>query len=202
MLFTFLRMLLWVLLMAAVVLSTLVLGKLKIVQEKKGGKYLKLIPVVLVLVLFFVPFEEMLTFSSPDTAFSGTTIGTPLLSASHEESHGFFYKDRRGKYSVVFFTETDGRYKKCDEDAQEMVFSETRDGVSVELFHMKDTDEYYLLVWSPSETLSVSDVHGTDFAVKKEGNAKNPVSFTMAAIDFSEAYALTVNGEAFPLAVS
>ena len=55
MLFSFLRMLLWVMLMVAVVISSVVLNKLKIVQKHK---ILKFIPVILVLILFFVPFSR------------------------------------------------------------------------------------------------------------------------------------------------
>ncbi|MBQ9747686.1 MAG: hypothetical protein IJV98_02765 [Clostridia bacterium] len=193
MLFSFLRMLLWVMLMVAVVISSVVLNKLKIVQKHK---ILKFIPVILVLILFFVPFEEMLTFSSPDTAFSGTTVGTPLATAAHEESYGFFYKDRRGSYSVVFFSETDGRYKKYAEDEIAQIQLGEANGATVELFRMADTGERYLLIWAPSDTLTVEDSLGTAFAVGRSGSDAHPVSFTLAAIAPDADYALTVGGVA------
>ncbi len=196
MLFSILRAVLWILLMGTVVLSTLVLNKLKIVQK---FKILKFIPVVIVLVLFFVPFEEMISFSSPDTAFSGTTIGTPLVSTAHGESHGFFFKDKLGKYTVVFFTQTDGKYKKCAEDENELVFSEQKNGVTVELLRAANTDDLYLLLFATADGFTAEDTLGTEFEIKRAVSEKSAVSYAMAAITPNEGYTLIVNGESLQL---
>ena len=72
MVFAFLQMLQWLSLMLAVVLMALVFKKLN-VSEKKA-KILKPIIVIFVLLFFFVPFDEIITFSTPEKAFSGNGL--------------------------------------------------------------------------------------------------------------------------------
>lgn len=176
----------FLLLMGAVVLSTTVLDKLKIVQKHK---FIKFIPVVLTLILFFVPFEEMLTFSSKEAAFSGTVLGTPIAEAEQEESFGVFYKDKRDRYYVAFYTMENGRYRKCGDDDLEKPYSENADGISTEIFCLNETSERYLFVWTSGEVLSVSDESGNVFETQREKSA----TFILAPLSAS-CDTLTVNG--------
>lgn len=193
MIFAFLQMLQWLALMLAVVLMALVFKKLN-VSEKKA-KILKPIIVIFVLLFFFVPFDEIITFPTPEKAFSGTVLGDALASAEGEKTCGTFYRDPRGTYSTVFFREKNGRYKKCASEARETVFSTEKDGIYVDIYRIAETGDEYIIVRGFVEDLGVYDNLSTDFEALTVSTSEGVLLFSMQSIAYDDTYELYI-GEA------
>ncbi len=190
MLFAFLQMLQWLALMLAVVLMALVFKKLN-VSEKKA-KILKPVIVIFVLLFFFVPFDEIVSFSTPEKAFSGTVLGDALASAEGETTCGTFYRDPRGTYSTVFFHQNGERYKKCASEARETVFSAEENGIYVDIYRIAETDDAYIIVRGFVEKLDIHDNLSTDFEVLSASTSEGKLLLSMQSIAYDDTYELYI----------
>ncbi len=197
MLFAALQLAQWLVLMGAVILGTWLLKKVKLSDTAR--KITNAVIVLLAILFFFIPFDEILTFRTSDTAFSATVLGEALAEDEGEMTHGVFFRDKRGTYSTVFFYQEDGRYHKCAAGNRETLLTKEQDGIYVDVYHIAETEDDYILVRGFTEALVVTDSAGTVFETGTLETSSGTLRFAMACIPYGEDYALLVNGEEFVL---
>ncbi len=197
MLFAIIQLSQWLILMAAVIVGTWALKKMKL--PEKTQKPAGILIVVLAIVFFFIPFDEILTFKTSETAFKGTVLGDELMEDSGEMTHGVFFRDKRGTYSTVFFYYENGRYHKCAAENRETLITGEENGIYADIYHIAGTEDEYLLVRGFSPLSPV--IYGEEaLPVETMQTSSGILYYSMACIDYENATPLTVNGEIFPLA--
>ncbi len=197
MLFAVIKLCKYLLLMGTVIFGTMIFKKMKI--SEKARKIASTSVVIFAVILFFVPFDEIITFGSSDTAFAGTVLGDQIAEAEGEKSHGVFFRDKRGTYSTVFFYKEDGRYHKCAAENREALASGEVNGIYADVFRIADTEDCYVIVRGYDSALAVTDSDGSVFDRGELTHSKGTLVCFMAEIDYDADYTLTVNGNVFTL---
>ncbi len=183
MLFTILQLSKYLFLMATVIFGTAILKKTKL--REKPRKIANAAVVIIAVIFFFIPFKEILTFRSADTAFSAAVLGEKLTESDGNDTCGAFFRDKRGTFSTIFFYKEDGKYRICPSENRLSVWQTEKDGVYLDLYRIDESEDYYLLIRGYTESLSVRDSQNTVFETKTLNTSNGALTYTMAHVSYT-----------------
>ncbi len=184
MLFAVLKLAKYLILMAAVIFGTALFRKLKLKESARKIAHLAL--VLGALIFFFIPFDEILTFQTPEKAFSATVFGETLAEDTGNQTTGFFFRDQKGTFSTVFYYEENGRYRMCPSEDRILTASGNENGIYTDLYRIGDTKDAYLLVRGYVPSLSVQTEKGDSYEVKTIQTSQGTLFYLFAFVEYEE----------------
>ncbi len=175
-----------------------------IVRSNTANKRKKiLIAVVSVLILLtgslFIPIENTVkTFSSPEASYNYNHNNRAKLVVEGEKTDFVVGSDGESDiYAII--PKSNGKWKLSVPNENKSVFSTYNEYASVDVFHYKNTSEYYISVLhTDSGPLDISDNRNSEFKFSKRHiKAIGETYYTYYAYikDFDEYYTLIVNGK-------
>ncbi len=183
MLFSALQLLKYLFLMGTVLFGTTLLKKCKL--SELARKIANVAILLLAMAFFSIPFQELLTFRSADTAFSATVLGDKLADAEGDDSYGAFFRDPRGTYSTVFFYKKDGKYYNCPSENRVLEMSVEEHGVYIDLYCIASTADCYVIIRGYDlDALMVQDTDGTSFRLHQLQTSQDLLTYTMAYVEY------------------
>ncbi len=199
MLFAVLQLFRYLFLMGVVIFGTMLLKKTKLAEKTR--KIANAVLVIIAVAFFFIPYKEILTFRSPETAFSATVLGDELMMAEGEETVGYFFRDPRGTFSTVFYYEEDGRYRMCASEDRKTYMTTQQNDVYVDLYRIGETDDCYILIRGYVPALMISAKFGNTFETKSFRTSEGLLYYSLARISckYDRDLNLYVNGAHIPL---
>ncbi len=168
--------------MGSVLLGTFLFKKLKLKDTSKKIAHTAL--VILAIIFFFIPFDEIMTFSSPETAFSATVLGEELAMTEGEDTVGFFFRDKRGTFSTVFYYKENGRYRMCPSEDRTLVTSAVSNDVYIDVYRIGKTHDHYTLVRGYVPALTIRDRYGNTYETDHINTSQGSLYYSLAKIQY------------------
>ncbi len=147
----------------------------------------------LLVAVIFIPFKSILTYKTPEEVYQHIVGGEYLEVVEGQESSAFLYKSEDDSVSTLFVLKDGDKYKKCSFFDFETIYSAFPNGVVVDLIHVKNTNDYYLLVWGIANDIQISDNLNTDFNLIYENFASQTAVICMESIIYDSDYELYIN---------
>jgi hypothetical protein len=163
-----------------------------------------LITIILGTITCMIPFENMfLTFSSPEAAFGYVHSGIVDLTVDGRNTAMVIAKKSNNHVYAIVPKSNDGWKLGIGLDTRRIV-RQVSEGIVVEVYQYKDTDDYYIVVLDTDGGASeISDNQNSEFYYSTERNSTlNKTFYTYYAYihDFNDLYTLTINRRTISLA--
>ena len=158
------------------------------------------ISVALVIILAFIPLENtVVTFSTPEEAFGHYYVGDyDNMDIVEGELTTFVVGKKEGVEKFLIIPKTEKGWKVGLGIDIKWVVNSRSDGLVINVFQYKGTDEYFIVIRDLFGTVhEISDAHGSNFIKgKRDDKADNKKLVTYYAYIpyFSDEYTLVVNG--------
>lgn len=179
-------------------IAFLILRRLKVVR--KSAYTISIVTsIILTTVLAFVPFENsFISFSSPKAAYEYFNIGKSNIELVVEGNTCDFIIDRKNDVdSYLIIPKNSDGWKIGTGVNTKRVAQKTHNGVTVNVFQYKSTNEYFITILDTNGGESkLSDSYGTNFySLEKENEVlqKSFVTYYAYIPHFSSGYRVTVN---------
>lgn len=155
--------------------------------------------IIMTTISALIPIENaFVTFSSPQSAYNYNNSGSVKLIVNGEKTD--FIVGSKGDTNVYIIVpkSNDGWKLGMGLDTKRVIQT-ISDGISVNVYQYKDSDDYYITVLDTSGGASdVTDNRSSKFqCLEKSNSVLNETFYTYYAYvnDYNDQYALTVNGE-------
>lgn len=180
-------------------------------------QYISVLTIAIILVvttvLAGVPFENaFMTFSTPEESFDyfhNKKIESQLVIDGEKSS--LVIGGENGDYTIQIVPKAEKGWKLARGVDTKVVVNETVDGVAINVFQYKDTQEYYISVVNINgEEIEISDSYSSDFSsltyknISLDNASLNKTIKTYYAYidNFNEQYFITINGNEIPLNIT
>ncbi len=163
---------------------------------------------VVATVLNFIPFENtFMTFSTPEESFDyfhNKKFESQLVIDGEKSS--LVIGGENGDYTIQIVPKAENGWKLARGVDTKVVVNETVDGVAINVFQYKDTQECFISVVNINGgEIEISDSCDSKFiSLIYENNSLNQTINTYYAYieNFDEQYFITINGKEIPLSIT
>lgn len=178
-------------------LVTLLLLMKAIFKKQKFSKIKKSILIFVFVLLFvvviFIPLESMLCYETSEDVYYHNVKSDYMEMIEGQDSCAFLYQTEDNSFSELFVLKDGDKYKKCPYFDAKRIYSKFSNGVVVDLIHVKNTSDYYLLVWDIANDIQISDNLNTDFNLIYRNFANQTAVICMESIIYDSDYELYIN---------
>ncbi len=176
-----------------------ILSKLKPAKKQHMALSMVLL-VVIIMVLYFIPFENLfVTFSSPEAAYKYAKYGESNIALIVPGDECDLVIDKRGdsSYELDYISKNNDGWKLSIGIDSKTVFQKHHNGVTIEILRYKNSQDYFIDVSGlQSESLDLSDNLNSEFLCLQRGSTNlTPCIYYAHISGFDESYKLFVNGE-------
>lgn len=168
--------------------------------KKHKNKKVFLISIVILIAftvaIFNIPFENLFfSFDSPSEVLSYAGQGEIIGIAENTDSAMLMTKLNANQYSHFFVLKSGNKYKIADFNDGKKVAEEHYESITITIYNVKDTNDYYLNVWGTvsNETL-LSDSCNTDFTVHYEKFSDRLTVTAIGALSSIDNYRIYIDG--------
>ena len=200
---------------AAIISIIVAICLMKFTKVRK--QYISVLTIAIILVvttvLAGVPFENaFVTFSTPEESFNyfhNKKFESQLVIDGEKSS--LVIGGENGDYAVQIVPKAEDGWKLARGVDTKVVVNESVDGVAINVFQYKDTQEYYISVVNTNgEEIEISDSYSSEFSsltykniALNNGSLNKTIKTYYAYIDnFNEQYFITINGIEIPLNIT
>lgn len=200
---------------AAIISIIVAICLMKFTKVRK--QYISVLTIAIILVvttvLAGVPFENaFVTFSTPEESFNyfhNKKFESQLVIDGEKSS--LVIGGENGDYTVQIVPKAEKGWKLARGVDTKVVVNESVDGVAINVFQYKDTQEYYISVVNTNgEEIEISDSYSSEFSSLTYKNISlnnaslnKTIKTYYAYIDnFNEQYFITINGIEIPLNIT
>ncbi len=140
------------------------------------------------MLLYYLP-----SFETMEDALAYGNGGDILLSAEADKSAALLSRKNANDTTttLLFFAKKDGCYKLRTATAHETILRETTERGTVQVFHVKKTDDFYLFVTGLTDwEYAITDSNGKQFQpiFEEKTEGRQYVVRCLEVVDFSEDY--------------
>ena len=124
--------------------------------SKKTRSVVDVVCVILLVSIWLFPFENLfLTFKTPENVAKYMGGKSPVITASGENSSVVLCEKKSNQYQTVFTRKSNNGYKLCAFYEKETVATARINHLTFSIYHIKNTDDYYLKMTGSTE----SEIH-------------------------------------------
>ena len=142
----------------------------------------------------FISIGGSLSYKTPEAVYRHNVKNDYIEIAEGEDSCAFLYKSQEATFSQLFVLKDGDKYRKCSYFDKKIIYSTFHEGVSVDLIHIKNTNDYYLCVWDVADDIQISDNLNTDFHLIYEDLTNLNTIICIESIPYDSDYELYING--------
>lgn len=146
--------------------------------KKKGTPVTKrvrwviaIITLVFITIFGLIPMENFfVTFPSPQAAFNYSCVGEIMDVVDGNDSCMVIYKESKQTFITTFFLKEGMGYKLGTHFSFETVYAENHDGLVVEVYMVKNTEDYYVSLFGSlkSDRIDIADSANSNFVTHSE----------------------------------
>lgn len=149
--------------------------------------------IFLFVLVILIPLENMLVYKTPENVYYHNVKSDYIEMIEGQDSCAFLYQTEDNSFSELFVLKDGDKYKKCPYFDAKRIYSKFSNGVVVDLIHVKNTSDYYLLVWGIANDIQISDNLNTDFNLIYRNFANQTAVICMESIIYDSDYELYIN---------